>query len=562
MPKKPLLLLILLIAVLPSLRLLLEFRHQPYLGIIHDDSVYWITAKSLGVSGDYRIESLPEQPYQTKYPPLYPLFLSWVWKANPEFPGNLTLALTAQWLLFPAMLWTLFHFLGSLKLDPWVRVFLCVLIAVNPYVGFYGMMLVSEMLFLTLFLASSTCVVLSRNRDSIKLAAVAGLLASAAYLTRVAGLPLLPAGALFLIISRRYRPAVAFSAAMIPAVLGWTLWSHTHALRTTEPALLMYTSYSGDYLSSVALQNLPAIIWTNWARLASAMAALLIPNVARIPAGQQLAYLLIAASIAGAVRLAARHGWTPMHFFALAYSGILLAWNWTPSERMTLPLLPLMLAGVATEVEHIASMVSKAASKPWMRIAVPAGAALVFLSTNLYMHWTLVPWLFQSEHEALERNRGAYRWITENTGTSTTFMTWSDVVLYLNTSRHAIRPPQARIFEDGGGSGSTESALSEWSRFAERTGAYLFLSTSDMAGDQKEERLRSLSTMVMAKTHFRPLYQTPQSVILRLEAKTQQASTRGATKAEPTSQATVPTPRPSTAAGPEASIEGRPTRRQ
>jgi hypothetical protein len=525
-PKKPLLLFILLVALLPSLRLLLEFRDQPYLGIIHDDSVYWITAKSISASGDYRIESLPEQPLQTKYPPLYPLFLSAIWKADSRFPGNLTLALTAQWLLLPVMLCTLWAFLGTLKLDPWTRVFLGVLIAVNPYAGFYGLMLVSEMLFLILFLASLTCIVLARNRDSARLAAVAGLVASAAYLTRVAGLPLLPAGALYFVIGRRYRQAAIFSAAMLPAILLWTLWSHIYALQTTDPAVLMYTSYSGDYWSTVALRNLPAIVWTNWGRLASAIAALMIPNVTRFPAGQQIAYLLIAAGIAGAGRLVSRRGWTPMHLFALAYTGILLVWNWTPSERMTLPLLPLMLAGVATEVEHIAAMVSKAAGKPWTSKAFSALAALLFLSSNLYMYWTLVPSLFRSEHEALERNHEAYRWIAANTGPSATFMTWSDVVLYLSTSRHAIRPPQARIFEEGGNGGDTEAVLSEWSRFAERTGAYLFLSTSDIAGDRKEERLRNLSTMVMATTHFRPLYQTQQAVILRLEAAPQRVAAR------------------------------------
>ena len=526
MPKKPVLVLILLLALLPSARVLLEFRHQPYLGIIHDDSVYWVTAKSIGLAGDYRIESLPDHPYQTKYPPLYPLFLSWVWKADQAFPHNLPLALTAQWLLLPLMLCALFAFFGSLELSPWVRVFLCVLIAVNPYVGFYGMMLASEMLFLILFLASLTLLVMARNRTGAKFAAVAGLLASAAYLTRVAGLPLLPVGVLYLAVGRQYRKAAAFAAAMLPAIACWTLWSRAHALQTTDPALLMYISYSGDYLSTVSLRTLPAVVWTNWGHLASAMTSLLIPNATHILFGQQAAYLLIAASVAGAVRVAARHGWHPIHFFALAYSAILLAWNWTPSERMTLPLLPLMLAGVATEVEHIGSMVSKSTARPWTRLATCGAAALLFVSCNLYTYWTLVPWLFRTEHEALERNRDAYQWIGENTAPSATFMTWGDVVLYLHTGRRAIRPPQARIFEEGTDEGPPEQAFSAWSDFAARTGAYLFLSTADVAGDQKEAQLASLGNMVIANTRFRPLYRTPQSVILRLEATPQSASSR------------------------------------
>src|SRR5262245_27987923 len=58
-------------------------------GVYHDDSIYVVTAKSLATSGDYRIISLPYQPAQTKYPPLYPFLLSMIWRVYPSFPQNL-----------------------------------------------------------------------------------------------------------------------------------------------------------------------------------------------------------------------------------------------------------------------------------------------------------------------------------------------------------------------------------------------------------------------------------------------------------------------------------------
>jgi len=65
-----------LLALLPSAWLAWTFRDMPHLGQYHDDMIYWVTAKSLAQGSGYRILSLPDQPYQTKYPPLYPLLLS------------------------------------------------------------------------------------------------------------------------------------------------------------------------------------------------------------------------------------------------------------------------------------------------------------------------------------------------------------------------------------------------------------------------------------------------------------------------------------------------------
>jgi len=537
---KPLAILILLIALLPSLRLLGEFRRQPYVGIIHDDSVYWISSRSIALSGDYRIESLPGRPFQTKYQPLYPLFLALVWKIDPVFPDNFPLAATAQWLLLPVMLSAALAFFLSIPLDARVAVFLCVLLAVNPFVNLYGMMLVSEMLFLSLLLASAACLVAARNRQDTKLAALAGLLASAAWLTRVAALPMLAAGALCLLsgarrterdrasgpfallLSRQSRRAAVFALAMLPGMALWTAWSRAHELRTADPALIYYTSYGGQYLATLSLRSLPGVVWTNLGDLSSSMARLLIPGATGFPLAQQATYLLIAASIAGNVRLVRRHGWNPLHLFAIAYIAILLVWNWTPSPRLTLPLLPLLLAGVAAEIEHLAGLVSARFGGRHAGAAVFALAALIFLGTNLYSQSTWAPAVLREKHHATERDQSVYHWIRQNTAPSATFRTWGDVKLYLYTGRQAIRPPLVRAFEE-----RSAVAISAWAERAARTGDLLLLSASDFADDHQEERLRALLAMVVNGTSFRPIYQTPQAAILRLAPEAGKASGRG-----------------------------------
>ncbi len=80
-----------LAALIPSAYLAWTLRTMPHLGFYHDDSIYWVSGRSLAMGDGYRIQSLPSQPYQTKYPPLYPALLAAIWKINPKFPANLPL---------------------------------------------------------------------------------------------------------------------------------------------------------------------------------------------------------------------------------------------------------------------------------------------------------------------------------------------------------------------------------------------------------------------------------------------------------------------------------------
>src|SRR5271166_2973436 len=73
-------------------------------GRLHDDGLLFVSAKSLAIGDGYRILSLPEQPAQTKYPILYPLYLSLIWRLNPHFPENLNLA---TWFCWPLLVLSL-----------------------------------------------------------------------------------------------------------------------------------------------------------------------------------------------------------------------------------------------------------------------------------------------------------------------------------------------------------------------------------------------------------------------------------------------------------------------
>ncbi|MBM3798106.1 MAG: hypothetical protein FJW31_29635, partial [Acidobacteria bacterium] len=97
--------LVLAAALAPSGWLAWSWRGMPHTGIYHDDAIYLVAGKSLAEGNGYRIASLPEQPYQTKYPPLYPAVLAAVWKLAPEFPGNLPWVMLATWLSLPLLVY-------------------------------------------------------------------------------------------------------------------------------------------------------------------------------------------------------------------------------------------------------------------------------------------------------------------------------------------------------------------------------------------------------------------------------------------------------------------------
>src|SRR5580698_9987699 len=95
---RPLVLFLLLL--LPSAYYAAKNADMPEFGKLHDDGILFESAKGIASGEGFRILSLPERPAQTKYPVLYPLYLSLIWRVNPHFPENLT---TARWFSWPLL---------------------------------------------------------------------------------------------------------------------------------------------------------------------------------------------------------------------------------------------------------------------------------------------------------------------------------------------------------------------------------------------------------------------------------------------------------------------------
>src|SRR6266436_6661254 len=145
--------LVFIILLIPSAHVAWRAQDMPEFASFHDDGVFYVSAKSLATGNGYRIESLAENAYQTKYPPLYPLYLSIIWRLNPNFPENLRLATLASWLVLVACLVVVFRLYGSDGFSERRRWLLMGLLALNPYVILFGTRLFSEIPFICLLLA-------------------------------------------------------------------------------------------------------------------------------------------------------------------------------------------------------------------------------------------------------------------------------------------------------------------------------------------------------------------------------------------------------------------------
>lgn len=71
-----------------------RIRPISYFGYRKDDQVYFSSAKSLATGHGYILPSFPARLPGMKYPELYPLVLSVIWRLDPHFPSNVNFGAT------------------------------------------------------------------------------------------------------------------------------------------------------------------------------------------------------------------------------------------------------------------------------------------------------------------------------------------------------------------------------------------------------------------------------------------------------------------------------------
>jgi len=435
-----------MLALSPSLSLLFQASDMPLLGRFKDDTIYLECAKSLATGSGYRIPSLAGHPFQTKYPPLWPLMLSVIWRVNPDFPRNLAVASVLGWAAVPAYLalaWAMFMRWGLRRVPAWFVVFV---LACNGLVLLFGTMVMAELWSSVALLACFLCAdqpASSRHAD--RNAVAAGALAAIAYLIKSSALPLLATLPLCFLLRRRYRHAALSWAPLFAAVAGWNLWARLHASHASDLVSLYHTSYFGYYLYGLTWHDFFHMSSVNLRLLFPGLSGLLVPGAGNSLFASILCAVAMMAMVSGVVRFGRSTACWQYPAFAIGCLGQLVVWNGPPTPRLLFPLLPLLLGGIATE---IASALRPSASNrprwplaPALSIAAAGVLAPLFLidciSSSGAILQSLPNLLVQGRRETAGK-RAAYRWISTHTPATAGVLATDDGLLSLYTGRTAV----------------------------------------------------------------------------------------------------------------------------
>lgn len=494
---------------------------MPEFAYLHDDGILFASGKSLASQNGYRLPSLPENAFETKSPPLYPLFLSLIWRLNPNFPENLPLATLLSWLVlvaFLALAWTLYRADGYPETKAWL---LTGLLGLSPYIVLFGCTMFSEVFFTCLVLA---CLLLARRPGNTAIL-LAGVMAAAAYLSRTAGIALLISVPALLLWTRQWRRTGLFLAPLLPAVAGWALWGALHKPAPSDLTLMYYTDYLRYEFVNVGWDNLAMVVWKNLDQLIYGMGSLVLPKVLDLPLAKILAQVIAVAMIAGVVRLVRRRVALDYALFALVSVGILLVWHFPPNERFVLPIFPLLLAGLFAEAEHLGAMLRPAfrhrdLSQRIVGRLFAAAVAAVFLAAlglQCYMTFVLLSDTAAEQRRHLADRRSAYRWMAANLPPKAAVLSYDDPLLYLYSGHRGNYLPLLTRWWYAEDHLSIVNAYRDLAAYcAERHLTYVYFTTEDLSRETGEKDRAAIEQLVRTSPALTPIYAAGIGTVYRL----------------------------------------------
>lgn len=512
-------------ALMPSAYFAWTLRTMPHLGFYHDDSLYWVSARSLATGDGYRIQSLPEQPYQTKYPPLYPALLAAIWKLNPQFPANLPLATLFAWLLLPCFLAALWFLLRDYGISERERAVLMLMAALSPVTVVFSFSLMPELLFTALLVVSLVLAERAMKPEvSPWLALASGIFAALAYLAKSIAAPLLLTVPLCFALRKRFRKAALFAAAMLPAVVGWQWWVARHLKDSWDLVSLYYTNYTGYQFYNVPWHDLPRVIWYNFDGFLKGTGKLLIFD---LPYGSAYLERVVAiAALAGCVRLTMRKQMWQYPMAALGMTALLLVWHFPPDQRFVFPLYPLLLMGAATEARHIFGVLGLAWRKPQFgeRLAagafgaIVAGLGVFAVFCTFFGLAHVIPDLFASYRADFAAREQAYQWMNRNVPRGASVYAYEDPVMFLYTGHQGCRlpiPPKFLYHRDNKGITMLMASMADFARSNQLE--YLLLTPDDYYRDLNAKGTQGLR-QAMRSSAFEKVYEAGRVVIYKLHS--------------------------------------------
>ncbi len=434
-----------------------------FFGLSEDDTFYFSSAKAIAQGEGYVMPSLPGAPIATKYPPLYPWLLSYVWRWNRSFPGNLVDAVGLTVCFGLAFLTLTFVFLRkSGGMRDWEALAITGFCALQPIVLLYSGSVLTEIPFAALMLAS--LVVADRAtwpHSPLPWALLCGVLAGLSAEMRMFGVAVIAGIAIAALLRRAHKQFCVFcvSAALFLVPVVWRrLFVHASAPATVVrgpgwTGVWMYdTSYVGVWRVGIPdFHIFLKMLVNNFDVLLRTPSHYLLADSPLTSGELGIAAWAVVTTmiIAAFVRQVRRHGWSPIYCVLVLYAGMAVLWAYNSLYRFFLPFLPIFVAAYWSELKHVARMVRRAlvARNVLSDVVAAIALAAVLLAGNAVLGWFYLNDGGRNRLEALSNSRAAmlvserqaYDWLARSAPRTGKVVAYQDGQLYLYTGRQSMR---------------------------------------------------------------------------------------------------------------------------
>jgi hypothetical protein len=444
-------------------------------GQMVDDAWYILLARSLAEGTGYRLISSALEAILPLYPPGHPAVMALVFRVMPDFPENIWLLKSVSIAAMMGVGALTYAYMRARHVSRELAIIAAsATIMVPAFVFLATSTLMSECLFTLVQLAVVVLIHRSTSapagRESLQLAALAGVAAGSAVLIRSAAVGLVAASALWLCKDRRWHRAAVFGAAVVFSLGPWLLYARAHAptpeQRAAHGGAVVFSYF--DQLSMrwagtpamgrITAADIPARLLTNAADVTlRGMSGIFVPALLRGPnesgeevialggvvgllpgsmgvaaATQAISFIFTGIVMVGFVS-AVRRGATVAEFLVLLSLAIILLWPFW-SFRFLLPLTPFLFFYLITGL----TVLTRSHRAPRLVL-------LCLLGLNVYDHAGYVMLARTQSGANLSEWTGsmdevddALTWIDRHLPQDGMIASTNPALLYLRTNRRSI----------------------------------------------------------------------------------------------------------------------------
>lgn len=375
-----------LAAALITLVIGLSTMTSDLIGVFFDDAIYVLVGKAIAEGQGYVYPQLPGTPPAIHYPPVWPALLAMVWKFGPAFPDNLGLlkAINPVVMAVAAYAGTLFG--ARLFAIPVWAAAIAVLAATSSVpMHVLTNVLLSEPLFIALLFPTMYVAERLRAEGGWRWALAAGALAGTLVLTRTIAGAFVGATGLVLLLERRWRDVLIYSAVVVVMLAPWQyfVWKHSPGFPDElRGSYGPYLEWVADGYRTGGLPFLNEVLAKNITDTWRSLGAVLTPRLAETPLrplGTLLALALTALGIFSSIK---RPSTRMLAIGTVAYTLVVLAWPFQV-DRFLWAMWPVLLL-LALDGLRFTRRALRERAQPRLGIAVTAVGALLVLGHSVY----------------------------------------------------------------------------------------------------------------------------------------------------------------------------------